>query len=206
MKVLIVESEPSAGDVVEAVLTASGHDTYRCHDPNCQGSLCSGMGSRCPVEDGVDVAILARNRTGPETSALEDGARCAIRAGVPLVLFGSAVGNPYQRWTTVDLCPDNIEKLAAVAEGAVRDPHPRLSEAATTALIKTLENSGHESSGASGHVYRSSAGSRVVVEVAPTVPMQAARRAAVWVASAVRREPGSGSIIDVVVNTVGTSE
>src|SRR4029450_7305190 len=51
----------------------------------------------CPLDDRPDVALLVRDRI-TEPAARDQGASCAIRAGIPLVMAGPPALDPYEPW------------------------------------------------------------------------------------------------------------
>lgn len=87
LDVLLIESHPGVGDASARVLTESGHRVHRCHQPGDSDWVCIGLTdpSACPVEGHIDSAVLARAPGTTGRTDHEDGVRCAIRAGVPLV-------------------------------------------------------------------------------------------------------------------------
>jgi hypothetical protein len=84
MKLLLIESTPGSGSAIEADLLAHGHDVLSCNDEH--GGPCRGVDDHraCPLEDHVDMTIVARAGT-TERSLNEMGAVCAARHRVPLV-------------------------------------------------------------------------------------------------------------------------
>src|SRR3712207_6780289 len=94
LNVVVVESSPAAADVACDELVAAGHRVLRCHDAHGASFPCNGLvdGATCPLdregEEAVDVALDVRVRPRPDAAPLEDGARCALRARLPLVIAG----------------------------------------------------------------------------------------------------------------------
>jgi hypothetical protein len=84
MDVLVIESAPGIATSLQHRLTRDGHEVISCNDSH--GGPCRGVESNhsCPMEQHIDVAILARERDAPE-SLNEMGAVCARRHRVPLV-------------------------------------------------------------------------------------------------------------------------
>lgn len=200
MRVLVVESEPRAAESVADAMAAAGHEVVRCHDPGWRSFPCVGMDGTCPVEAGLDAAVLSRPRSSGEVSPLEDGVRCAMRAAVPIVHHGPGRAGPYADHVTASVPTDDVAGVVSAVEDAVAAPHERLSREATKTLHEHLAAAGHPTTGASARVHRSASGSRVIVDVDAAVPADAARRAAVWVVSRIRPRDGAGPVIDVVVN------
>jgi hypothetical protein len=84
MDVLVIESEPGIAATLEHRLVRDGHEVISCNDS--KGGPCAGVESNavCPLQQHVDVAVLARQR-GAARSLNEMGAVCALRHHVPLV-------------------------------------------------------------------------------------------------------------------------
>jgi hypothetical protein len=101
LNVLVLENRPgAAGDDVPALIEA-GHRVHRCHEAGDDEFVCRGMRDRdCPLDGDIDVALLVRRGVAPRPSALEDGVRCAIRAGVPIVEQGPDTLDPFEPWIT----------------------------------------------------------------------------------------------------------
>lgn len=122
LDVLIIESHPHTAAEAESVLRHAGHRTHRCYDPDSRGFPCKGLlnPDGCPIDQGVDVAVLARRRIQPSPTSLENGAICAIRAGIPVTEQGSATLDPFEPWVTsrFDRAADIVEACeAAIARG-----------------------------------------------------------------------------------------
>jgi hypothetical protein len=90
LDVLVIESHPGAAAEAVQALEAAGHHVHRCYDDHSHGFPCLGVidPAECPLARRTDVALLVRRRVAPGPTALEQGATCAIRAGVPLVEAG----------------------------------------------------------------------------------------------------------------------
>ena len=132
LDVLVVESGVRAADVAAAELQAAGHRVHRCHDEDHRGFPCRGLDGTapCPVDTGVDVALLVRPRVTPRPTASEDGVRCALRAGVPLVEEGPEVLDPFTPWVARRVEPGGDVAAACVATAdAAREPLRRRIEA-----------------------------------------------------------------------------
>jgi hypothetical protein len=71
----------------------------------------------CPLAAHADVALLVRDRVAPYPTPLEQGAMCAVRAGVPLVEDGSAALDPYEPWLAarVDSAAVLVARLRCLA-------------------------------------------------------------------------------------------
>jgi hypothetical protein len=101
LNVLVLENRAgAAGEDVPALLEA-GHRVHRCHDAGDEDFVCRGMRDEgCPLDGDIDVALLVRRGVTPRPSHLEDGVRCAIRAGIPIVEQGPDTLDPFEPWIT----------------------------------------------------------------------------------------------------------
>ena len=84
MKLLLIESTPGNATELGAHLAAGGHDVVTCTDQH--GGPCRGVDhhAACPLEEHVDLTILARD-PGAARSLAEMGSVCAVRHRVPMV-------------------------------------------------------------------------------------------------------------------------
>lgn len=102
LDVMLVESHTHGADVAAAEREAGGHRVHRCFQPGDRGFPCTGVTdpAACPIDRGVDVALLVRSHVAPRPTAFERGVSCAIRAGVPVVEDGPAILDPFSPWLT----------------------------------------------------------------------------------------------------------
>ena len=118
LDVLVAESHEGVGDDARRRLEAAGHRVHRCFGEDSHGFPCSSIAvGRCPIEDGVDVVLLTRRRSATRATALEMGASCSVRAGVPLVTDGAGLLDPHVPWATSRVDDDD---LVSGCESAVR--------------------------------------------------------------------------------------
>ena len=117
LDVLLLESHPHVGDSTAVLLEEAGHRVLRCHGVGAPGFPCVGLTdpSGCPVHGGVDVAVDVRRKDASETTALEDGVSCALRAGVPVVEVGGHESAPLRSWTFPAGASPVAEAVEAVA-------------------------------------------------------------------------------------------
>ena len=96
----VLESVPAAAERAAIALRGGGHRIHRCYEPGERGFPCKGVRdpAACPLEAGVDVAVLVRPRVAPRPTALETGVSCALRAGIPLVEQGREALDPFAPW------------------------------------------------------------------------------------------------------------
>lgn len=141
LNVLLLESNPWAGEVTAQRLTEDGYRVHRCHERGDNGFACVGLGPdpHCPLDDHVDVAILVRadNSTGPTPH--EDGVRCAIRAGVPLVEVSDGGSGPYAQWVALHADETTATAACATAVELARQP---MAAAVVTRLGPLLAEAG----------------------------------------------------------------
>src|SRR5215831_9597160 len=101
MRALLLESDAHAGAHVERALESAGHTVVRCHEAGGPAFPCRALSDpgSCPLDapGGVDVAVVFRH-PHPKPTAYEDGVTCALRRDVPVVIAGSPLLNPYERW------------------------------------------------------------------------------------------------------------
>lgn len=145
LDVLVAESHPGLAAADVAALDAAGHTVHRCYEPGQRGFPCvgvNGTGDGCPLDGPVDVAYLHRLPMTPRATPLEDGIRCAVRQGVPVVEHAPSLLDPFESFVTAwveggDLV-DTVEGAAGhrydpLAEDVVRRIGPLLATAGLTA-------------------------------------------------------------------------
>ncbi|MGW9211618.1 hypothetical protein ACWGR4_32195 [Embleya sp. NPDC055664] len=92
LKIVLTESHTGGCEPVAGELTAAGHRVLRCHGGSAVDTeapcVAWTVGGGCPLlAPDVDVVVDVRTEAGPQT-AREQGAMCALVAGVPLVVCG----------------------------------------------------------------------------------------------------------------------
>ena len=148
LDVLVIGSDQIATEVAQEQLEQRGHIVHRCHIPGQPGFPCLGVAdsSACPLVQGIDVALLVRRGVSSKTHVEEDGARCAVRSGVPLVEDGTEVLDPFEPWVVERVGAD--DDLSVVCERAadqrfallrmlIRERIAKLAVAAGTTAIDT---------------------------------------------------------------------
>jgi hypothetical protein len=116
LDVLLIEARAGDGAMDADRLEAAGHRVHRCWSapeptegaaPPEETSLCVGVTSgSCPVDDGIDVALLVRRRITRRPTANEAGVSCALRAGIPVVENGPEILDPFEPWLTARVGDD----------------------------------------------------------------------------------------------------
>jgi hypothetical protein len=119
LEVLVIESHRGAAAGAVHDLEAAGHHVQRCHDEDSPGFPCRGVidAAQCPLVRHTDVALLVRSRVAPRPTPLEQGATCAIRAGVPLVEAGPEALDPFELWLAARV-DDDVVATCEAASGA----------------------------------------------------------------------------------------
>ena len=195
MRVLVVEHEPDAAAAILEGLRDAGHEPVTCHKAGVSFP-CVGISDTCPMEAGVDVALVVRTPGAEEPSTLEDGVACSIRGHIPVVVAGGEEAtNPFAQWTVEFVDAEVADAVEAVARAATA-PHADLSEVAADAARRVLVGA-VESPTAT--VYSSRSGFKVIVQIDGSVPELDRARVATWVLTALRGELDSPRSIDVSV-------
>jgi hypothetical protein len=121
LDVLVIESHPGAAAEAWRALEAAGHHVFRCYDDDTNGFPCLGVidPAECPLARRTDVALLVRLRVAPRPSALEQGATCAIRAGVPLVEAGPEPLDPFEPWLAARVDDNVVATCEAASDTAI---------------------------------------------------------------------------------------
>jgi hypothetical protein len=172
LDVLLLESHPHVGDRAAGELESAGHRVHRCHaDPS--EHVCAALtdDGRCPIDGGIDVAVLVRRPLEPTPTHLEDGVTCARRAGIPVVEQGPEHPDPWAPHVEVRLDPDSTE-LAHVTGVVARGADAAAEAAIRRTLAPLLRSAGVDPSAVICRIER--AGTSVAVHV--TLPKPADRR------------------------------
>lgn len=142
LDVLLLESHPGAAAAAETELVAAGHRVHRCHDHTSRTQPCVGLtpGGSCPLDGPIDVALDVRQHITPRPTPLEDGVTCAAREGIPLVIDGSDLLDPFAQIATAHVRGHVAEACTAAVEDALRP----LAAAAQESLHAFLTSRGHD--------------------------------------------------------------
>lgn len=202
LDVLIIESHPRTATEAESVLRHAGHRTHRCYDPDSRGFPCKGLLNPhgCPIDQGVDVAVLARRRVQPSPTSLENGAICAIRAGIPVTEQGSPTLDPFEPWVNSRF--DKASDIVEACEVAIARGLEPLRRSIGERVTRLLGAAGASSDALACSIERQ--GSRLMVRLTgPPVAERLRQAAALEVMTAVQ---GSGAVADPldVTYSVGT--
>ena len=143
LNVLVLEDAPGAARQAREELLAGGHHVYACHEPGAPAFPCNAIadGRRCPLDSEViDVALVVRAHNASVPAPREDGAACAIRRKVPLVVAGETTLHPYGDYAA-DVV-DGTLGLVAACERTAAAPMPLHTAAAARALRETFDRRG----------------------------------------------------------------
>jgi hypothetical protein len=198
MDVLVLESEPHAGDGAARALERAGHIVHRCHDPGASRAFpCAAVaGGPCPVFDrGVDVAVTVRAHPGSTPAPLEDGVSCALRAHVPVVAAGRTAIQPYECWAAEVV--DGEDDLVATCERVAAAPLARHGEVATSELETALRSGHVDDSRCRAEVHRRRGRLKVTVDPGVVVDRTTAELAVRRVMSALREFDRTATGIDI---------
>src|SRR5579885_479143 len=127
MRVLLLETDPGAGEPAATELRHAGHTVERCHEPGLGPFPCTGISEhRCPLDERAtpDVVVTYRAHPYARPTPFEDGVSCAIRHNVPVVVAGTSAQNPYAAWSAEVAGDDDI---VAACEAAASGPLRTLS-------------------------------------------------------------------------------
>lgn len=200
MKVLVLETEPGAADAAVDRLQTAGHEVVRCHTAGQPAFPCVALadGAHCALDRGaVDVALTVRAHPRPNPAPLEDGAECALRTHVPLVVAGATQLSPFASWATESIEGDT--DVVEACERAASAPLARHTEIALEALRGRLEHWGVDASVADATVCRSAGALVVRLTVPEDVPMGAIDVAITRVVAALRAHDSVSVGVDVSV-------
>jgi hypothetical protein len=198
VRVLVLEGEQGAAAPVEAELRAAGHHVARCYDEGASTVPCKGMmtDEPCPLDaEPIDAALLVRDTTRPVLHGGEDGARCALRRFVPLVLHGDVDGSPYLDWATLTGAED--VPVADILDRARQAPLLRHADAARRSLRAVLEQHALDPAGADAEVRRRGPDLQITLTSPADVDRGVADMASVRAVGAVRDVDPYPRVIDV---------
>jgi hypothetical protein len=117
LDVLLIESHRRVADHAAGELRSAGYRVHRCYAPDDQGFPCQAIrpSGRCPIDQGVDVALVVRSGVVPRPTPLEVGVSCAIRAGIPVAEQGTTTLDPFAPWLTHRIDHDVVQGVAVAA-------------------------------------------------------------------------------------------
>jgi hypothetical protein len=147
MRVLVVGTSTGAVEHTSDVLRDAGHEVTGCHRAGDAAFPCRGLrGDACPLDGpSVDVVVTARNRRVNDgmwlmPAPLEDGAVCALRRRVPMVVHGLTAMHPFIEWASATSHED--DELLTVVEEVARMPMQAHSDLARETARQVLQAAG----------------------------------------------------------------
>jgi hypothetical protein len=118
------------------LLIEGGCDVVRCKETPASTFVCRGFVGHCPIDDGVAAAVV----TGDGLAGVhpEDGASCAVRRRVPLVVAGDLAGHPYGQWAAAEVRDPRRHLLTALAEvtSGASTSHSEVAQQAAMSLVR----------------------------------------------------------------------
>lgn len=196
MDVLVPDTRSAAAAEVAEGLRARGHRVHACVQDPADEPCAEVSAGLCPLDAApIDVAVAVGR---PPDSQLADGAVCAVRRLLPLVLVGAPAEHPLERWTSAraDVAGEVASTVAEVAQRPLA-PH---SDAARRALLHELRRHGSDSAVAAVSVHRRDGGLIVELRHDSVMSHTQAERLAAQVARAVRRHDRWARDIEVTVS------
>ncbi len=173
MRILMLESEPGAATAVANGLQQNGHQTTACHADGAPSFPCLGMdGEHCPIDAStIDVAVAVEGPSSgdPDLASGLQGARCALRRFIPVVVVQPDAESPLTTYATSVSPTAEPDDVHAAVEQAVATPLGRHSELATDALRATLAL--HEVAADQATVAVTRAGSELNVVLHPGIEL-----------------------------------
>ncbi len=124
LDILVIESQPWVGEGAARTLTDAGHRVHRCHEPGDTGCACAGLhpNGECPLDGHVGAAVLVRADAGAPPTPHEDGVRCAIRSGVPLVEVSGTRTGPFADWVALSTEERSVAAACVTAVELAKQP------------------------------------------------------------------------------------
>jgi hypothetical protein len=204
MRMLVVGTLPSAIEPAVTRLEDASQTVARGHDSGARPFPCLALseGRVRPLEEApVDVAVTVRNRAWPRPSPFEDGAICALRRRIPLVVAGITALYPFDRWSARTL--EDGSDLVAACEQAAAAPLPRHGEVTCQAARQVLAAASRAPDLAAG-VWRRQGGLQAEVTI-PAGCADLTTKVAARITGALRQFDGFATAIDVRVTEAPTS-
>jgi hypothetical protein len=139
LRVLLTEDEAGVAAPARDRLVAAGHEVVQCSARSDSEFPCVALAdpASCPLRAGVVDVTLAMRRTGAGTpTRREDGALCAVRNHVPLVVASDGGPDPFATWEAAAVGFD--ADVVAACERAAHRPLPRHSDIARAAAREVV--------------------------------------------------------------------
>jgi hypothetical protein len=209
VRVLVLETDVGAADEAIARLEAAGHEVVRCHDRDDHHAFpCNALirGGSCPLSgEGVDLALTVRARPMPEPTAFEDGAVCALRAKVPVVVAGRVAWSPFERYPGVTIAGDDVVASCEAAAAAPLEEHGGVALAALREALTAAAVDADIVREARAVVTRNRWRLRAMLEIPGDVPQGVLGTAATRVTGALRALDTDARSIDVLTRVTAAA-
>jgi hypothetical protein len=203
MRILVLESEPGLADRAISELEHHHCEVVRCHERGAEPFPCLGIIDRCPlVVAPVDAALVVRHGEIDPTP-YEDGAGCAIRHNVPLVVAAACEHHPYRPWSLGEADRDTEGSVFAACAEAVDAGSPLHEQVADEALREALDAAGFGGAVGWVEVKRSAPDLRATVHLSVRLGPQLAEWIATRVHAALRSYDRDAQRIDVTLSQSG---
>jgi len=208
LDVLLLEAGPGDGAHDARELEAAGHRVHRCFDADGPvGSVhpsgwtpCRALTSGdCPLDEMIDVVLLARKGVAPRPGLREAGVRCAVRAGIPIVEDGGELLDPFAAWVSHRTTDDGA---VVACEAAARDAMGPVLERLRVLGSRLLGDVGVDPADL-GATFEVDADHLVVRLTGPPLPRPVSRALCARALDALRAVPRTFSQVDVGYSTAG---
>jgi hypothetical protein len=200
LRVLVTQDEPGAADDAVQELERAGHTVLRCCEPTAAAFPCAALRdpSSCPLRNGgVDVALAVRRGGHTQPTRREEGAVCAVRQHVPLVVAGSDVSDPFQLWESEAL--GRTDNVVNACERVARAPLREHTRRATKAIDDVLLRRNHRGLVLLVAVHRRDGRLDVTVRASEVLPGDVRGMIAVRIVAALRSYDRDATGIDVAI-------
>ncbi|MEP7054972.1 MAG: hypothetical protein ABI912_06960 [Actinomycetota bacterium] len=134
--VLVTDASPAESAVLMTELARVGHEIVRCFPLASVNAPCAYIATGvCPVDDkAIDLAVDVRTMTAGALTPREQGAVCALRAGIPVIIATDS-DNPLFRLTTTTMAEDAATAVeVALTQPSIQSATRRVGEAAVREL------------------------------------------------------------------------
>jgi hypothetical protein len=182
-----------AAEVVDA-LQRAGHRVHTCLEGSDDEGCRQLVDASCPL-DTAPVDVVVEVGTPPRAS-LDNGALCAVRRRIPLVLADPPADHALGSWAARTT---HAWDVVAVVADVMERPLPDHSEAARRALLHELRRHGRPSNTATVEVFRYPGRLLVRLSHGPAMSHTEAERLATHVTQAVRGFDRWAPKVDVTV-------
>lgn len=196
---VLLLSSPMVDPAAARELAAAGHRVTRCHEVGASTFPCNALrdDGHCPIDAGeVDVAVVVRDHPWPRPMQQEDGAVCAVRRGLPLVVGGRTALHPYDGYAARVV--DGVEGLAAACAEACAESRGRYAFAAAAAATSSVRRAGHAGAVVDAQVSVDRLHRRIELRCDVALTPQEEGRAAVRAMAAVRELDPFSDQVEVV--------